>query len=76
MPPLAFLGVNFLEAQFVTPMVVGRTMTLNPFLVLLALAFWLWLWGPIGGFIAIPALLITIAIARNILPGMSSPEMR
>ncbi|GAB5505999.1 MAG: AI-2E family transporter [Rhizobiaceae bacterium] len=72
-PPLAYLSVNFVEAQFVTPMVVGRTMTLNPFLVLLALAFWIWIWGPIGGFIAIPALLIFFAIARNILPGVNEP---
>lgn len=75
-PPLAYLGVNLLEAQFVTPMVVGRTMTLNPFLVLLALAFWIWLWGPIGGFIAIPALLIVLAIARNILPGLNGFQPR
>ena len=72
-PPLAYLSVNFVEAQFVTPMVVGHTMTLNPFLVLLALAFWIWIWGPIGGFIAIPALLIFFAIARNILPGVNEP---
>ncbi len=74
-PPLAYLGLNLIEAQFVTPMVVGRTMTLNPFLVLLALAFWIWLWGPIGGFIAIPALLIFFAIARNILPGVNQQRV-
>jgi predicted PurR-regulated permease PerM len=76
LPPLAYLGVNLVEAQFVTPMVIGRTMTLNPFLVLLALAFWLWVWGPIGGFIAIPALLIVFAIARNILPGLNGFQPR
>lgn len=70
-PPLIFLSINAIEAQFVTPMVIGRTMTLNPFIVLLALAFWIWLWGALGGFIAIPALLIVIAIARHIIPGMS-----
>jgi predicted PurR-regulated permease PerM len=70
-PPLIFLAVNAIEAQFVTPLVIGRTMTLNPFIVLLALAFWIWLWGALGGFIAIPALLIAIAIARHIIPGMS-----
>ncbi|MBO6717094.1 MAG: AI-2E family transporter [Rhizobiaceae bacterium] len=76
LPPLAYLGLNLVEAQFVTPMVIGRTMTLNPFLVLLALAFWIWLWGPIGGFIAIPALLIVFAIGRNILPGLNSFQPR
>ena len=70
MPPLVYLSLNLMEAQFVTPTVIGRAMTLNPFVVFLALAFWLWIWGPIGGFIAIPALLIAFAVARNILPGL------
>ncbi|QDZ02138.1 AI-2E family transporter [Nitratireductor mangrovi] len=69
-PPLAYLSVNLVEAQFVTPMVLGRTLTLNPFLVLLALAFWIWVWGPIGGFVAIPALLIVYAIVSNIFPAV------
>jgi len=69
LPVAVYLSINVLEAQFVTPMVIGRTMTLNPFVVLLALVFWIWLWGPIGGFIAVPALLIGYAIVRNIVPG-------
>lgn len=69
LPPLAYLAVNAVEAQFVTPLVIGRRMTLNPFLVFLAVSFWIWIWGPIGGFIAIPALVILFAIARNIVPG-------
>ncbi len=69
MPPLVYLAVNLMEAQFVTPMVIGRMMTLNPFVVLIALTFWIWIWGPIGGFVAIPALLVGYAIARNLIPG-------
>ncbi|EKF18811.1 hypothetical protein NA2_11525 [Nitratireductor pacificus pht-3B] len=72
-PPLAYLALNAIEAQFVTPTVIGRRMTLNPFIVFLAIAFWLWMWGPIGGFIAIPALLVVYAIAGNILPGVGMP---
>lgn len=71
LPPLVYLTVNAIEAQFVTPTVIGKQMTLNPFIVFLAVAFWLWLWGPVGGFIAIPALLIVIAIARNLVPGIN-----
>jgi predicted PurR-regulated permease PerM len=44
---------------------------MNPFVIFLALAFWIWIWGPIGGFIAIPALLIIYAITGNILPGVA-----
>jgi predicted PurR-regulated permease PerM len=72
MPVIIYLTINLIEAQFVTPMVVGRTLTLNPFVVLLALAFWIWIWGPIGGFIAIPAVLVVMAIARNLLPGVDN----
>lgn len=68
LPPLIYQAINVVESQFFTPGVIGRTMTLNPFLVVLALAFWIWMWGALGGFIAIPALLICYAIVRNIVP--------
>ncbi len=71
LPVAIYLTINMIEAQFVTPTVIGRTMTLNPFIVLLALVFWIWLWGALGGFVAIPALLIVYAIIRNIVPGIN-----
>jgi predicted PurR-regulated permease PerM len=70
LPTIVFLALHLAESQFVTPTVLGRTLTLNPFVIFLALAFWIWIWGPIGGFIAVPALLIVYAIGGNILPGM------
>ena len=68
MPVAIYLAINVMEAQFVTPYVIGRTMTLNPFIVLLSLVFWLWLWGPVGGFIAVPALLIGFAVLKAVIP--------
>lgn len=65
LPPAVYLCLHFIESQFVTTQVLGVTMTMNPFLVFLALAFWIWLWGPIGGFIAVPSLLIIYALLRN-----------
>jgi predicted PurR-regulated permease PerM len=67
-PVFVYLILNLIEAQFVTPHVVGRSLTLNPFLVFLALVFWIWVWGPIGGFVAVPLLLILTAIMRHVLP--------
>ncbi|GAB4518651.1 MAG: AI-2E family transporter [Roseibium sp.] len=61
-PPLAYLFINLLEAQFVTPTVLGRTMTLNPFVVFLTIAFWIWLWGAVGGFVAVPLLLVAASV--------------
>ena len=70
LPVALFLGINMIEAQFVTPAVIGHTQTLNPFVVLLAVIFGIWLWGAAGGFIAIPVLLIASVVVRHIVPGM------
>jgi predicted PurR-regulated permease PerM len=69
LPPIVYLAINLVEAQFVTPHVVGRTLTLNPFLVFVALAFWIWIWGAVGGFIAVPLLLIMTVMLRHMIPG-------
>ena len=37
------------EGNFVTPAILGKTIALNPLMVLLSLAFWGWIWGPGGG---------------------------
>jgi predicted PurR-regulated permease PerM len=75
-PALVFLGINLLEAQIVTPLVIGRRITLNPFIVFLAIVFWIWLWGPLGGFIAVPSLLIIFAIYNQMFaePAMVPPK--
>ncbi|ARE84532.1 MULTISPECIES: AI-2E family transporter [Roseovarius] len=61
-PPAIFLALNMLEAQFATPALVGRHISVNPLLIFVSLVFWLWLWGPIGGIIAIPVLVIALAL--------------
>jgi predicted PurR-regulated permease PerM len=66
--PGIYLALHAIESNFITHQVLGATMTMNPFAVFLALAFWIWLWGPIGGFIAVPSLLILYALVRNIIP--------
>jgi predicted PurR-regulated permease PerM len=63
-PVAVFVMLNMVEAQFVTPSVVGQQMSLNPLLVFLSLVLWLWLWGPVGGLVAIP-LLVWVLIILN-----------
>src|SRR5262245_25791133 len=53
-PPAAFVALTTIEGHLLTPAVLGHRLTLNPLAVLLALAFWTWLWGPIGAFLAVP----------------------
>lgn len=53
-PAAAFVVLNFLESQFVTPAFVGRQMEVNPLVVFCALVFGMWLWGAVGGLVALP----------------------
>ncbi|WP_299877884.1 AI-2E family transporter [uncultured Sulfitobacter sp.] len=64
-PPALYLAMNATEAQFVTPTLVGKSLAVNPLLIFLSLIFWLWLWGPIGGIIAIPLLIWTWTVFRG-----------
>lgn len=57
-PPAIWIVVNFVESNIVTPTVVGKRMTLNPLAVLLAVSFWTWIWGPLGGVLSIPMLIM------------------
>ncbi len=62
LPALAFVSLNVVEGQFVTPSLVGRSLSLNPLLIFVALVFGIWLWGPIGGVVAIPILLWVLVL--------------
>jgi predicted PurR-regulated permease PerM len=54
--PAAYFILATLEGNFITPIVMGRSLTLNPVLVLLSLAFWGWMWGIVGIILAVPIL--------------------
>ncbi len=62
-PALSFLALNTLEGQFITPTLVGKHMSVNPLLIFLSLVFGIWLWGPIGGIVAIPMLLWALVLS-------------
>lgn len=66
--PALFVAIATLEGHFITPSIVGRRLTLSPFLVFLALVFWTWLWGPIGAFLAVPLLIVSIVVFGHLWP--------
>lgn len=65
--PALYLGLTALEGQFITPMLMGHRLTLNPFAVFLSIAFCTWLWGPIGAFLAVPMLMAVTVMLANAL---------
>ena len=56
MPALAYLLLNAAEGQFLTPMLLGTSLALNPVIILLWLMFWGWLWGIPGFLLGVPML--------------------
>ncbi|WP_119154879.1 AI-2E family transporter [Caldimonas tepidiphila] len=63
-PAAAFLLINVIEANFVTPMILGRRLSLSPLSVFLSVMVWGWLWGIAGALIAVPLLLGLRAVCR------------
>jgi predicted PurR-regulated permease PerM len=72
--PLAFVGIIFLEGHFITPTIIGRRLELNALAVFLALAFWTWLWGPMGGFLSSPLLIVALVLKDHLMP-VDSPQL-
>ena len=71
-----FAGMTFMEGHFLTPMIVGRRLALNALAVFLALAFWTWLWGPMGAFLSSPLLIVALIVKEHLMPrdGPQLPE--
>ena len=58
LPPLIFLVLHTIEANAITPMIVGEKIEVNPLLILISLSFWAWVWGTTGALLAVPLLII------------------
>ena len=71
LPALIFVGIHLVEANIVTPMVVGRRLTINPLLILIALSFWAWVWGTTGALLAVPLLIIL----RTVFDAAGKPDI-
>jgi predicted PurR-regulated permease PerM len=63
-PVGAYLALNMLEAQVITPTVLGKNMLINPLVVMLWLLICGWLWGLAGILLSVP-LLVCIKLALS-----------
>jgi predicted PurR-regulated permease PerM len=66
--PAVYLLFATLEGNFITPWVMGRSLTLNPVMVLLSLSFWGWMWGIAGIILAVPILAAFKIFCAHIKP--------
>jgi predicted PurR-regulated permease PerM len=53
-----YAALHALESYLITPLVLGRRLTLNPVVLFLSLTFWTWLWGIPGAVLAVPIMVV------------------
>jgi predicted PurR-regulated permease PerM len=69
MPPLVFIAITTIEGQFLTPAIVGRqVLQVHPLAIFLGIAFWAWMWGPLGAFLATPILIVARVVLDHLYP--------
>ena len=71
LPAVAFAVIHMIEANVITPALVGKRLTINPLLILVALSFWAWVWGTTGALLAVPLLIIM----KTVLAAAGKPDI-
>ncbi|MES0861448.1 AI-2E family transporter [Ruegeria sp. SCPT10] len=61
--------IQFLIGNFLDPAMLGRSLNMSTFLVILALTFWTTVWGLIGAFLSVP-LTVCILIVFSHIPAL------
>lgn len=71
LPAALMIGAHLIEANLVTPLIVGHRLTISPILILVSLSFWGWVWGTPGALLAVPLLIII----QTVLNAAGKPDI-
>jgi predicted PurR-regulated permease PerM len=64
-----FVGVELVIYLLIEPFLLGHSAGVSPLALLITLAFWTWLWGPIGLMVGTPLTVCLLTLGRHV-PGM------
>lgn len=70
-PALIMIGAHLLEANAITPLIVGHRLTINPIMILISISFWGWVWGTAGALLAVPILIIV----QTVIEAAGKPDI-
>jgi predicted PurR-regulated permease PerM len=70
LPSAWYLLLHALEANLITPVLLGRRFTLNPVVIFVSLIFWTWLWGVSGALLSVP-ILVSVKVVCDRVPTLS-----
>ncbi|WP_029353862.1 AI-2E family transporter [Bosea sp. 117] len=63
-----FFGMNviqFFSGSYIEPRIAGKALAMSPFLVLLAVFFWSFMWGLPGAFIGVPLTIAALTLCEQ-----------
>lgn len=63
---IATTSVNMVLGNIVEPRVEGKNLGISPFVILVSLTLWGWMWGFVGMIIAVPLMVIVKIICENV----------
>jgi predicted PurR-regulated permease PerM len=59
---VGYAVINFIQDQFLQPVVMGSQLNLSPLVVFIALIVWAWILGPAGALLAVPLTLGLVSV--------------
>ncbi len=65
-PAAAYIGLHTVEANVVTPSILGARFTMSPVMILIALSYFTWIWGVPGALLSVPILITLTALFEHI----------
>ena len=65
-PAGAYLALHAVEANIVTPSILGARFTMSPVMILISLSYFSWIWGFVGGLLSVPILLMLTAFFDHV----------
>lgn len=66
--PATFVAINVIQGNVIAPLLHGDRLLLNPVAIFIGLAFWWWMWGIPGAFIAVPLLAVLKIVCDHVAP--------
>lgn len=65
-PAAAYLAMHAVEANIVTPSILGARFTMSPVMILISLSYFSWIWGFVGALLSVPILLMLTAFFDHV----------
>lgn len=61
-----YLVINTVFGSIIEPQLMGRRLGISPLVVFMSLAFWVWVWGPLGGLLSVPlTIVVRLVLERS-----------